>query len=122
MNLPSLKKILIQKYAFLTTSDELRANNLILLTAAGTIIGKMILDDPENQDTSSDNLISKISAEFATQYRTDNGIGDEEYLTGNDGFICLKDVQVISGVKTTNLPFLAVFYDEIIAATLGNIS
>lgn len=122
MNLPSLKKVLIQKYSFLATTDELGNNNLILLTATGIISGKAIQDVPEDQDLSSDDVMSKISLEIAKQYRADNGIGDGESLTGNDGFICLKDVQIISGTKTINLPFLTVFYDEVIATTLGNIS
>ncbi len=122
MNLPSLKKVLIQKYSFLATTDELGNNNLILLTATGIISGKAIQDVPEDQDLSSDDVMSKISLEIAKQYRADNGIGDDESLTGNDGFICLKDVQIISGTKTINLPFLTVFYDEVIATTLGNIS
>lgn len=124
MEIKSFKKELIQKYSFLTTTEGMETNKVVLVTAIGIIQGTFMLfpDESETSNTiTNDLLMAKLTERFAEDYRSDNKIAEDMPLPGNDGGFCLKDVCIKSASATFNLPFLFVFYDQIIAATIGNI-
>lgn len=124
MGIKSFKKELIQKYSFLTTAEGMETNKVILVTAIGIIQGTFLQlpDESETSNTiTNDLLMAKLTERFAEDYRSDNKIAEDEPLPGNDGGFCLKDVCIKSANATFNLPFLFIFYDQIIAATIGNI-
>ena len=124
MEIKSFKKELIQKYSFLTTTEGMETNKVILVTAIGIIQGTFMLLPDESETTNTitnDLLMAKLTERFVDDYRSENKIAEDEPLPGNDGGICLKDVCIKSANTTFNLPFLFVFYDQIIAVTIGNI-
>ncbi len=130
MEFPSLKKQIINEvYAFMAT-EALKGNYLILITAAGTILGKPVFDteaqyeDLENgrlNDKNAVALIFEMIDESKKQYK--KYIPDGSLLPGNDGYIMLKEVTVRAndGVRL-NFPTMIVFYDQIIGVTFGNAS
>ena len=48
----------------------------------------------------------------------------EPVIVGNDGYIILKDVKIrsTSSNTITHMPFMVVFYDQIIGVSIGNIN
>ncbi|WP_313577658.1 hypothetical protein [Lacrimispora sp.] len=119
----TFKKGLIQKYSFLTISEEYENSKLLLVTAIGIIQGTLVLfhnDSESSAGTCDISTISKITESFVKVYRADNHIDNNELLPGNDGGIGLKDVIINSADAVFNFPFLFIFYDQIIAATIGN--
>lgn len=120
MEKPNLKKSVIRDFCVLATTEALESNSIILVTSAGTITGKVAMTLNE-EDLTTDNMLLKFSQKFASTYRQENEINEDESLPGNDGFVCLDDVRIISGNNTINFPSLIVFYDQIIAITVGRI-
>lgn len=97
MEIKSFKKELIQKYSFLTTTEAMETNKVILVTAIGIIQGTVMQlpDESEASNTiTNDLLMAKLTERFAEDYRSDNKIAEDEPLPGNDGGFCLKDVCV----------------------------
>ena len=118
---PSLKKSVILGHVNYT-GDEISGNNrLILVTAAGTIIGDPIEESDSLAENDIDNFMAKLVNTLAKNYREKNEIPEETALSGNDGCFALKNVMIRSGAGTVNLPYLTVFYDQIIGVTFGKI-
>nr|DAL93890.1 MAG TPA: hypothetical protein [Caudoviricetes sp.] len=115
------KKTVIRKFCSLSLTKQLKANKITVVTPAGIISGKVAIDYNDEKDLTVDNLIFKYSYEFISEYRKDHGFKESESLPGNDGFICLSDVSIITGNQTTKLPSLIVFFDQIIAVTISDI-
>ena len=125
------KKVILRLYDFLTT-EVLANNNLILITAAGIISGKPIVEDdvskvenktfsngklnPETAVAISTNLVKMISEEFDKENMPDSPI------SGNDGYITLKDVVILSSGVKSSLPALTIFIDQIIGVSFGNLN
>lgn len=130
MGIPSLKKQIVDEvYAFMAT-EAFQGNYLILLTAAGTILGKPVLEteaqyeDLENGMLNDKNAVAltfEMIDESKRQYK--KYVPDNSPLSGNDGYILLKDVTVRAndGVRL-NFSTMIVFYDQIIGVTFGNTS
>lgn len=126
MNIASLKKSVILGMANATTVDMFKENSVILLTAAGMISGKLIeKSDLESFDQTDKSALSTFTVSTITQKSKeefDKQSDSELNVTGNDGYIVLKDVHVtnLSG-QTMSLGALTVFFDQIIGVTLGNV-
>ena len=122
MGIPSFKKDLIQYYSILTNSEKLGDNKLILVTAAGIICGTLIqFNEFESNDTKDAELIAYITHQHAKEYCSKHRLSSDVPLQGCDGGVGLKDVTIKSANDTFSFPFLFIFYDQIIAATIGNI-
>lgn len=113
----TMKKDLIFNYSMLPSMDELKNNELILVTAGGVIKGKPISENPE---TFSTNVLDKITHKMIIDYREAIKIPEATRLDGNDGCLLLENATLING--TTKIPFqyLVVFFDQIIAVTIGS--
>lgn len=126
MNIASLKKSVILGMANATTVDMLNGNSVILMTAAGMISGTLVeKSDLESFDqTDKDSLTAFTVATLAQKSKEafDKQSDSELNVTGNDGYIVLKDVHVtnLSG-QTMFLGALTVFFDQIIGITLGSV-
>lgn len=126
MNIASLKKSVILGMANATTVDMFKENSVILLTAAGMISGKLIeKSDLESFDQTDKSALSTFTVSTITQKSKeefDKQSDSELNVTGNDGYIILKDVHVtnVSG-KTMFFSALTVFFDQIIGVTLGSV-
>jgi len=122
MGIPSFKKDLIQYYSLFANSEKSGENKLMLVTAAGIIYGTLIqLNESEPKDTKDAELIAYITNQHAKEYCSKYQLSNDVSLPGGDGGIGLKDVSIKSANGTFCLPFLFVFYDQVIAATIGNI-
>ena len=126
MNIASLKKSVILGMANATTVDMFKENSVILLTAAGMISGKLIeKSDLESFDQTDKSALSTFTVSTITQKikeEFDKQSDSELNVTGNDGYIILKDVHVtnVSG-QTMFFSALTVFFDQIIGVTLGSV-
>ena len=126
MKIASLKKSVILGMANATTVDMFKENSVILLTAAGMISGKLIeKSDLESFDQTDKSALSTFTVSTITQKSKeefDKQSDSELNVTGNDGYIILKDVHVtnVSG-QTMFFSALTVFFDQIIGVTLGSV-
>lgn len=120
----TLKKHTLASIGITPVIDGLTDNQVILVTAAGVITGSPVTKEDINVDSDPKKFfISKMAKEFSDSYRKDNNISAEEILEGNDGFLLLKNATLHSADGTPfNFKELIVFYDEIIATSLGNFS
>jgi len=110
----TLKKNIITSYGAIPFVEGMERNELILFTAAGRIHGTMPKDD-------TDSYIVRVIGELAQDYRDERKIPDDVLLDGNDGFLILENVTLYKDSTTINFPSLTVFFDQIIAVTIGNI-
>ncbi len=115
----TLKKHLVHSYSCVPLVDSMKDNKLIVVTPSGVISGTPVTNDETDE---SIKVFCDISNKFTKEYREENSIDDSQGLDGNDGFFMLKDVTLRSGSNTYNFGFLNVFFDQIIAVTVGNYS
>lgn len=130
MEFPSLKKQIINEvYAFMAT-EALKGNYLILITAAGMILGKPVFDtEAQYEDLESGRLNDKnaiaLTFEMIDESKKEHKkyVPDGSPLPGNDGYIMLKDVTIrANGGIRSSFSTMIVFYDQIIGVTFGNAS
>lgn len=116
----SLKKSLIVAMSSIPSFEGLENNELILTTAAGNICGKLISDDQLDSETDLSGVIANICGEISKKY-LDNLSSTEFGVDGNDGYLFLTDVSIKSCSSNfiTHLPFMVVFYDQIIGVSIG---
>ena len=112
-----LKKYLSTALASTTKIEGMTKNRLIVVTGAGTIIGRLASED----DTETQKLISDLVGRFTEDYKKDF-LDSSEDLPDNDGFLVLVDAQLRSSDNNTfNFPSIIVFFDQIIGVTVGSI-
>jgi flagellar hook-basal body complex protein FliE len=124
----SKKKYMVLNLALAVQHEELEKNKLILTTAIGVIVGtpEIPKDDGDaesksiDESSSSQSIAIKLIDVVSKNYKEATGV-EEEAKSESDGFILLKDVTIKSSSAQFNLPVLAVFYDQIIGVTIGNI-
>lgn len=114
----SLKKHLAFAYCATPLINDLKDNKVIIVTPFGVITGSPVTkDEPEG----TAKFFAELTNEYIKQYYEDNSLAPEHPLVGNDGCVVLKDVVLNSGTNTFNFKILNVFYDQIIAITIGNL-
>lgn len=116
---PTLKKEIITNFAVSTNLEELKDSSIVLLTAAGTIIGKIanIKTDENGEPTE---VIPAIINTVVKDFSEKSSV--EESLPGNDGYILLENAKVLhNNGSTTNIAHLTVFFDHIIGVTIGSL-
>lgn len=127
MDIPSLKKTLVTCLLDITGDGPLKGNKLILATAAGMIIGEPISDEDVSELKVEDlNEPSKVTLKVLTSCAESCSEGykkahNVDYpLSGNDGYVVLKNATL----KTLNAEYVLasfiVFYDQIIGVSIGN--
>ncbi len=125
MNLPSLKKEIITRFALAPTLEQLKDNQLIIVTSFGIISGTLANEindiDFDDRNQVSIAVLGKLTGNIISEYKKSNSIDEDQLLEGNDGCIPLVDVVVKTSTATFNLHFLNVFYDQIIGVTIGNV-
>lgn len=115
----TLKKYLAFSYYSLPLIDSLKDHKLVLVTPAGVIMGSPIA---KNESDDSISGLATVATDFVSDYRTKYSLDPEKPLDGNDGFLILKDVTLQSGTSTHHFDILNVFYDQIIAISIGKIN
>lgn len=111
----TLKKQIIRTFATVTDAEALKQSKVIITTALGLISGKMYNSEDVEQEDIGNRFVADFAEGIAKKYDLAN-------IDGNDGFILLKDVTILTGSKNTfNIPNLIVFYDQIIGITIGSI-
>jgi len=121
MNIPSLKKMIISKFANMASLTG--SNKIILVTHSGVIAGDLAVlpGDADIGSLNNEELIYKIVDVTTEDYRSKFFPEYKGPLPASDGCISLKNVRIIVGAKTISLPFLTVFYDQIVGITFGHI-
>lgn len=110
----TLKKSIIEACGVFASVEGMEPSKLILLTAAGRIHGTISKDDTES-------YVAKAIDKFARNYFDEREIPDGTLPDGNDGYLNLENVTLYKDSATINFPSLTVFFDQIIAVTIGNI-
>lgn len=118
MKKPSLKKFMIRNYEKLPGTKEFPYHKLILVTAAGMICGMPVNEDEDAENEEIGTLFEQ-NHRLYHDYRVQNDIPAHQTLPGNDGYIMLKDVSIMSNNQITRLNSMVVFCDEIIGVTVG---
>lgn len=116
----TLKKEIIFEFADMVFQNN-DFTNIIFVTSTGLISGIPVAytgEDKEHSDYFDD--IAKLNHKISSEFKKKNSIPEGEFLDGNDGVLLLKDVTIKSGSATFNLPFLQLFFDQILGVTLGN--
>lgn len=113
----SLKKHLITHLASITQVEGMENNEIILVTATGTITGSLakVADDASD----SVEILIKTTQHLISSYRENNNIPSDSTLDGNDGCILLKNARVQTDHGTLTYAFLCVFFDQIIGISVG---
>lgn len=116
MSLSLTKKAILAGYAHSIFLKGFETNRLFLVTAAGIISGIPVFDEK------TDNLNITVaqalnSAALEAVSKADSP--DEERSTGSGEFILLRDARFEATTPVVNFPILTVFYDQIIAVSLG---
>ena len=113
MNIRSL----VGALAVTTQAGDLTQNQLILLTATGTIFGTPVFsDDPVTPETEAPRAF--LRACFGKSESTQP---KKHVLCGSEPFFLLQNATVVIGNELTKLPFLFVRYDSVLACTVGSI-
>ena len=109
----TLKKNIVRAMAIAPTMDVFAGNKVILVTAAGVISGVINQENPDQCENLGRAGLLTVLDNVVDSY-------GEENIDGNDGFVILSDVTMLTGTNNrVNLDTLIVFYDQIIAATIG---
>lgn len=127
MGTPSLKKVVVVGLATAVSDETLNSNNLVLITASGTIIGKPVPDSEVEELKKNFSTLSHAESGLVTVQTLVKSVVKaykEDFLVqppfdGNDGYILLKDVTIQNSGINTTLPVMAVFFDQIIGASIG---
>lgn len=111
----TLKKDLIRQLAAMTSLETMKDSRLVLVTPAGMIIGTAIPKEEADPDVAS---MTKVTTELARGYYKENRLPIDAPLEDNDGFFTLKNVLIQSGGTSAQIPFLVVFFDQVIAVSI----
>jgi len=111
MDNPTLKKHIATMLSISATLPELDKNNIILMTAAGIISGKLPSKTDDDPKHFFQKLVLQMKDEHAKTYQ----------VSGNDGYIPLIDVTVSHGGRVEKFDCLIVFIDQIIGITIGQV-
>lgn len=115
----SLKKNITLRLSALLDVPDLRNNKLILSTSSGIICGRIPSEEELSEENSNDNAISRLCEQEYMNLKEELQLSDNEPLPDDDGYIYLVDVQVLSGARSVNLPFMIVFYSNINGVSIG---
>jgi hypothetical protein len=124
MEIPSLKKSLIQGFCGALSLKPLKSNNIAIVTTYGIISGEpyFVSEVPkvENKEIINGELTETGSFEFIAEFiRTIESEYQKQHnasfpLVGNDGYILLKNATIKNSTSTQVFNELIVFIDEII--------
>lgn len=110
----TLKKDIIKAFSYAPTVDGLADNQVIFLTPAGIIAGKLPTDSQmSNQGVA---FISALLKKTAEPY-------SESSLEGNDGYIQLTNARLLplSGAPV-EIGDIVLFFDQIIGVKIGTVN
>lgn len=122
---PSLKKFISSNIGnFLDKRSELglENNRIIFYTPIGVIEGDYINKDIDNIDELDNEysallvMCESLYDEYVETYES-----EKSPLSGNDGFLILKNVVIRNSNNTFRIPSFILFYDQIIGISIGNI-
>lgn len=111
----TLKKDLISQFAAMTSLDSMKGSHLMLLTSAGIVIGTVVSSDETDPAILP---MAKTTYKLVEGYYEENRLPANTPLQGNDGFFLLKNAVIQSSNTTTKIPFMVVFYDQVIAVSV----
>lgn len=117
----TLKKHIVLQFANLLSNEKFNDYKLILTTSGGTIAGNICLESDFADDNSFNASLSLICDTAYSIRRKELNLSDDESLPDDEGYLIIKDVQILSERPIT-LPSMIVFYNEIIGVSIGKIS
>lgn len=115
----SLKKEIINSLLMLPTFKGFEDNLLVVVTAAGIITGKPVIQDDMDSDAK---IFNEALNDIAVNYKTSNAIPIETPIDGDDGAFVLKHAILKNGNTNYELSTITIFFDQVIAFSIGKIS
>lgn len=121
-----LKKNIIFRFADLLDNEEFSNYKIILSTSTGTITGRFLKDSDSqssshNNETTAALAFSQLCGQEYDLYKEELNLSDSDKLPGDDGYLLLKDVEILTSVKTITLPAMVVFFSDIVGVSIGEI-
>lgn len=116
----SLKKDIVMRFSFLPEVKGLEKNKIVIITSLGIITGRFPTDEEVEDVNNSNAIFSKLSTTIVNDYKNELSLSETDKLPGDEGFLYLVDVEIKSPGNSYNLPFMIVFYDQIIGISIGN--
>lgn len=117
----SLKKELTLYFSHLPSVDGLNENKLILATPLGLITGRFPTEEKCDDVDNINAILSKLCAKITNDYKTELSLSETDHLPDDEGYLYLVDVEIKTPSNNFTLPFMVVFYDQIIGISIGNI-
>lgn len=109
----SLKAKIISELSALSIKERFPDDKIILVTSSGVISGTPILNDTRSS-------ASRCTHQFVQSIKDAHYRSlSENTVSNNDDFIELEDAVLFAGAVEHRFPHLVVFFDQIVAASLG---
>jgi len=116
----SLKKELIMDFSLLPNFQVLEKNRIYLATAMGLISGRVPSEEETEDKTNPIMAFAQICHNTTNTYRAELSLSETDKLPGDEGYIFLVDVEIKSQNLTYKMPFMTIFFDQIIGISIGN--
>ena len=115
----SFKKHLCYGLSIATSIEDLKKNKVIFLTPTGIVQGRIILATEESEKPK---WFHELVSGLADGFKEDRKTQEDTPLDSIDNVILLKDVEIIGlNGDRTNAPFFALFIDQIVGVSIGDI-
>ncbi len=115
----SFKKAIINGYCVAPSIESFLGNPIVVVTPAGIINGDFVEKNDSNKQIES---LNNFNDTIIKKYIKDLGLPEDKLAPGNDGFFSLKNAVIINENSRTEIGFINIFYDQVIAITLGRIN
>lgn len=116
----SLKKDLVLSFSCLPDIEGLEKNKLFLTTPLGLISGRFPTDEELENSENINAILVKMCSRVTSEYKSELSLSESESLPGDEGYLYLIDVEIKSPNQTYSIPFMVVFYDQIIGISIGS--
>lgn len=117
----SLKKSIALHLSSLLENENLEGHKLILSTSSGTICGRFPTEEELADEDTVYAALAEMCQNIGNNYKNELGLQADDSLPGDEGYLFLVDVQILTGMKAIDLPFIIVFYDEIVGISFGHL-
>lgn len=114
-----VKKTITCALAGAILTRKLKQEKLILVTAAGTIIGDVVLSTGQEGSVQGGEPVNSFWDLFARAYQDKEKL--DRSTLGSDGYLLMRNVKLINQGQTMTYESLLVFFDEIIACSIGTL-
>ena len=116
----SLKKELTINMADLLTAEAMEKNKIAIITSIGLITGRYPTEKELEDKDNSNSALTKFCTNIGNEYKKTLSLSETDKLPGDEGYLYLVDVVIKAPNQSYRLPFMIVFFDQIIGISMGS--